>query len=145
MNFSLALMNVCKRLPKMRWITPSSEQSGTGAAVLINIPTGEILSMASYPDFNPNNREGAQLDDFRNRAISDTFEPGSTVKPLVIMTALQQGIVQPDSVIDTHPFTLDGHRIRDVGYYPELTLTGILQNPAIPAFLTFLWRCRCRN
>lgn len=99
----------------------------SGAAVLINIPTGEILSMASYPDFNPNNREGAQLDDFRNRAISDTFEPGSTVKPLVIMTALQQGIVQPDSVIDTHPFTLDGHRIRDVGYYPELTLTGILQ------------------
>lgn len=49
------------------------------------------------------------------------------------MTALQQGIVQPDSVIDTHPFNLDGHRIRDVGYYPELSLTGILQNRAIPA------------
>ena len=74
-----------------------------------------------------NNRDGAVLDDFRNRAISDTFEPGSTVKPLVIMTALEQGIVQPDSVIDTHPFYLDGHRIRDVGFYPELTLTGILQ------------------
>ena len=43
------------------------------------------------------------------------------------MTALQQGLVQPDSVIDTHPYTLDGHRIRDVGYYPELTMTGILQ------------------
>ena len=83
--------------------------------------------MASYPDFNPNNRDDAKLDDFRNRAISDTFEPGSTVKPLVLMTALQQGIVQPDSVVDTHPFTLDGHRIRDVGYYPELSLTGILQ------------------
>lgn len=99
----------------------------SGAAVLIDVQTGEILSMASYPDFNPNNREGATLDDFRNRAISDTFEPGSTVKPLVLMTALQQGLVQPDSVIDTHPYTLDGHRIRDVGYYPELTLTGILQ------------------
>ncbi|HEE0065328.1 TPA: peptidoglycan glycosyltransferase FtsI [Citrobacter freundii] len=99
----------------------------SGAAVLVNIATGEILSMASFPDFNPNNREGAVLDDFRNRAISDTFEPGSTVKPLVIMTALQQGIVQPDSVIDTHPFYLDGHRIRDVGFYPELPLTGILQ------------------
>ena len=99
----------------------------SGAAVLVNIATGEILSMASFPDFNPNNREGAVLDDFRNRAISDTFEPGSTVKPLVIMTALQQGIVQPDSVIDTHPFYLDGHRIRDVGFYPELSLTGILQ------------------
>lgn len=99
----------------------------SGAAVLVNIATGEILSMASFPDFNPNNREGAVLDDFRNRAISDTFEPGSTVKPLVIMTALQQGIVQPDSVIDAHPFYLDGHRIRDVGFYPELSLTGILQ------------------
>ncbi|CAM8679939.1 MULTISPECIES: peptidoglycan glycosyltransferase FtsI [Leclercia] len=99
----------------------------SGAAVLINIQTGEILAMANYPDFNPNNREGATLNDFRNRAISDTFEPGSTVKPLVLMTALQQGLVQPDSVIDTHPYTLAGHRIRDVGYYPELTLTGILQ------------------
>ncbi len=99
----------------------------SGAAVLVNIATGEILSMASFPDFNPNNRDGAVLDDFRNRAISDTFEPGSTVKPLVIMTALQQGIVQPDSVIDTHPFYLDGHRIRDVGFYPALSLTGILQ------------------
>ena len=90
----------------------------SGASVLINIPTGEILAMASYPDFNPNNRQGATIDDFRNRAISDTFEPGSTVKPLVLMTALQQGLVQPDSVIDTHPYMLDGHRIRDVGYYP---------------------------
>lgn len=106
----------------VRW-----NKAESGASVLIRIDTGEILSMASYPDFNPNNREKATLDDFRNRAISDTFEPGSTVKPLVIMTALQQGIVRPDSVIDTHPYTLDGHRIRDVGYYPELSLTGILQ------------------
>lgn len=105
----------------------SWNKAESGAAILVNIATGEILAMANFPDFNPNNRDGAKLDDFRNRAISDTFEPGSTVKPLVIMTALQQGIVQPDSVIDTHPFTLDGHRIRDVGFYPELTLTGILQ------------------
>lgn len=105
----------------------SWNKAESGAAVLIKIDTGEIMAMASYPDFNPNNRDKATLDDFRNRAISDTFEPGSTVKPLVIMTALRQGIVQPDSVVDTHPYTIDGHRIRDVGYYPELSLTGILQ------------------
>nr|WP_318381352.1 peptidoglycan glycosyltransferase FtsI [uncultured Enterobacter sp.] len=105
----------------------SWNKAESGAAVLVRVETGEILAMASFPDFNPNNRSGASLDDFRNRAISDTFEPGSTVKPMVLMTALQQGIVQPDSVVDTHPYTLDGHRIRDVGYYPELTLTGILQ------------------
>ena len=71
----------------VRW-----NKAESGAAVLIKIDTGEILAMASYPDFNPNNRDSATLDDFRNRAISDTFEPGSTVKPLVIMTALQQGL-----------------------------------------------------
>lgn len=105
----------------------SWNKAESGAAVIIDVNTGEILAMASSPTFNPNNRAGATLDDFRNRAISDTFEPGSTVKPMVIMTALQQGIVHPGSVVDTHPYTLDGHRIRDVGYYPRLTLTGILQ------------------
>lgn len=106
-------------------ITWSKAESG--AAALVNIATGEILSMANFPDFGPSNRDGAVLDDFRNRAISDTFEPGSIVKPLAVMTTLQQGIIQPDSVIDTHPFYLNGHRIRDIGFYPELSLTGILQ------------------
>ncbi|MEL4014592.1 peptidoglycan glycosyltransferase FtsI [Dryocola clanedunensis] len=105
----------------------SWNKAESGAAVIIDVNTGEVLAMASCPTFNPNNREGATLDDFRNRAISDTFEPGSTVKPMVIMTALKKGIVRPDSVVDTHPYTIDGHRIRDVGYYPQLTLTGILQ------------------
>lgn len=105
----------------------SWNKAESGAAVILDINTGEVLAMASCPTYNPNNREGATLNDFRNRAISDTFEPGSTVKPMVIMTALQQEIVQPDSVVDTHPYMLDGHRIRDVGYYPQLTLTGILQ------------------
>ena len=105
----------------------SWNKAESAAAVILDVNTGEVLAMASCPTFNPNNREGATLNDFRNRAISDTFEPGSTVKPMVVMTALQQGIVQPDSVVDTHPYTIDGHRIRDVGFYPQLTLTGILQ------------------
>lgn len=105
----------------------SWNKAESAAAVILDVNTGEVLAMASCPTFNPNNRDGASLNDFRNRAISDTFEPGSTVKPMVLMTALQQGIVQPDSVVDTHPYMLDGHRIRDVGYYPQLTLTGILQ------------------
>lgn len=106
----------------VRW-----NKAESGAVVLIKINTGEVLAMVSRPDFNPNNRESSTLSDFRNRAISDTFEPGSTIKPLVIMAALKEGIVQPDSVVNTLPFMLDGHRIHDVGYYPELTLTGILQ------------------
>lgn len=105
----------------------SWNKAESAAAVILDINTGEVLAMASCPTYNPNNREGATLNDFRNRAISDTFEPGSTVKPMVIMTALQQGIVEPNSVLDTRPYTLDGHRIHDVGYYPLLSLTGILQ------------------
>ncbi|WP_413722761.1 peptidoglycan glycosyltransferase FtsI [Sodalis sp. RH23] len=102
-------------------------KADSGASVLVDVNTGEILAMASYPTFNPNNRAGAGEDDFRNRAISDIFEPGSTVKPMVVMTALKQGIVKPDTLLDTHPYTLDGHLIRDVAFYPQLTLTGILQ------------------
>lgn len=102
-------------------------KADSGAAVLVDVATGEVLAMASYPTYNPNNRAGAVLNDFRNRAISDTFEPGSTVKPMVIMTALQQGIVRPDALLDTRPYIIDGHQIHDVGYYPQLTLTGILQ------------------
>lgn len=102
-------------------------KADSGASVLVDVNTGEILAMANYPTFNPNNRTGAQEDDFRNRAISDIFEPGSTVKPMVVMTALKQGIVRQDSLLDTHPYTISGHLIRDVAFYPELTLTGILQ------------------
>ncbi|WP_413738698.1 peptidoglycan glycosyltransferase FtsI [Sodalis sp. RH21] len=102
-------------------------KADSGASVLVDIATGEILAMASYPTFNPNNRAGATEDDFRNRAISDIFEPGSTVKPMVVMTALRQGIVKPDTLLDTHPYILSGHEIRDVAFYPQLTLTGILQ------------------
>ncbi|MEA9389508.1 peptidoglycan glycosyltransferase FtsI [Acerihabitans sp. TG2] len=102
-------------------------KADSGAAVLLDVNTGEILAMANYPTFNPNNRTGATEEDFRNRAISDIFEPGSTVKPMVVMTALKQGIVTPNSLLDTRPYTLSGHLIRDVAYYPQLTLTGVLQ------------------
>ncbi|EKN4699311.1 peptidoglycan glycosyltransferase FtsI [Yersinia ruckeri] len=99
----------------------------SGSAVLVDVNTGEVLAMANYPTYNPNNRADTPTENFRNRAISDIFEPGSTVKPMVIMTALQRKLVKPDSVLDTHPYTLSGHQIRDVGFYPTLSLTGVLQ------------------
>jgi cell division protein FtsI (penicillin-binding protein 3) len=105
----------------------SLNKAESGAAVIVDIQTGEILAMISSPTYNPNNRKNTKPDDFRNRAISDAFEPGSTIKPLVIMAALKQAIVKPDSVIDTRPYTLSKHLIHDVGYYPRLTVTGILQ------------------
>lgn len=102
-------------------------KADSGAAVMVRVDTGEILGMASYPSFNPNNYDGATPAQMRNVAISDSFEPGSTVKPLVVLEGLQQHLVRPDSVIDTTPYTVNGHLIRDVGHWPRLTMTGILQ------------------
>ncbi|MGC0890174.1 penicillin-binding transpeptidase domain-containing protein [Pantoea agglomerans] len=102
-------------------------KADSGAAVLVKIDTGEILAMASYPSFNPNNYEGATPAQMRNSAINDSYEPGSTVKPLVVMEALERHLVRPDSVIDTAPYSVNGHLIRDVGHWPRLTMTGILQ------------------
>ncbi|MDA5496788.1 peptidoglycan glycosyltransferase FtsI [Yersinia aleksiciae] len=102
-------------------------KADSGSAVVIDVNTGEVLAMANYPTFNPNNRAGTPEENFRNRAISDIFEPGSTVKPMVVMTALQRHLVRPDAVLDTHPYILSGHQIKDVGFYPALSLTGVLQ------------------
>lgn len=102
-------------------------KADSGAAVLVKIDTGEILGMASYPSFNPNNYDGATPMQMRNAAINDSYEPGSTVKPLVVMEGLERHLVRPDSVIDTTPYRVNGHLIRDVGHWPRLTMTGILQ------------------
>jgi len=102
-------------------------QAESGAAVLVDVNTGEILGMASYPSFNPNNYSGTKIKDMRNVAISDSFEPGSTVKPLVVIAGLMRHLIRPDSVLDTHPYYVNGHLIRDVGHWPALTITGVLQ------------------
>ncbi|OON39548.1 peptidoglycan synthase [Izhakiella australiensis] len=102
-------------------------KADSGAAVLIKIDTGEILGMASYPSFNPNNFANVPASQMNNVAINDSFEPGSTVKPLVVMEGLERKLVRPDSVLDTTPYRVNGHLIRDVGHWPRLTMTGILQ------------------
>lgn len=101
----------------------------SGTAVLADIRTGEILAMATAPSYNPNSRNSiaAVPAARRNRAISDTFEPGSTVKPFVVLTALERKVITPNTVIDTRPFTVDGHTIRDVAPRNQLDITGILQ------------------
>lgn len=110
-----------------RAVAENKAESGT--AVLVDVQTGEILAMANAPSFNPNdpNRKGFATAAARNRAITDTFEPGSTVKPLVVLTALQHKATYMDEVINTRPFTVNGHTIKDVAPRESLTLTGILQ------------------
>lgn len=99
----------------------------SGTAVLIDVNTGEILAMVNSPSYNPNNMKKITIEAMRNRAITDSFEPGSTIKPIVVMTALQRGLVKENSVINTAPYMIKGHQIKDVAYYSELTLTEILQ------------------
>lgn len=110
-----------------RAVAENKAESGT--AVLVDIQTGEILAMANAPSFNPNdpNRKGFATAAARNRAITDTFEPGSTVKPLVVLTALDEKVTYKDEIINTRPFTVGGHTIRDVAPRESLSLTGILQ------------------
>lgn len=99
----------------------------SGTAVLVDVNTGEVLAMANSPAYNPNNLSNTPKDVMRNRAITDIFEPGSTVKPMVVMTALQRGVVRENSVLNTLPYRVNGHEIKDVARYNELTLTGVLQ------------------
>lgn len=99
----------------------------SGSAVLVDVNTGEVLAMANSPSYNPNNLSGTPKEAMRNRTITDVFEPGSTVKPMVVMTALQRGVVRENSVLNTIPYRINGHEIKDVARYSELTLTGVLQ------------------
>ncbi len=100
----------------------------SGSVVVLDVTTGEVLAMVNSPSFNPNNRGQFQGYRVRNRAITDTFEPGSTVKPLVILSALENGIVGPEDVVDTSPgyMRLGGRRVRDARNYGEMNLAKIL-------------------
>ncbi|MDO6524200.1 MULTISPECIES: penicillin-binding transpeptidase domain-containing protein [unclassified Motilimonas] len=101
----------------------------SGSAVVIDVTNGEVLAMVNSPSFNPNNRGQYQSFRVRNRAITDTFEPGSTVKPFVIAGALINNVVEPDEIIDTSPgwMRIGGRRVADHRNYGKMDLTMILQ------------------
>jgi cell division protein FtsI (penicillin-binding protein 3) len=99
-----------------------------GLVVVADSSTGEILAMASSPGFNPNNSEDRKGGGARNRAITDSFEPGSTVKPLLISQALELGIYQPTSHVDTTPgfFKVGALTVRDEHPQGDIDLMHIL-------------------
>jgi cell division protein FtsI (penicillin-binding protein 3) len=106
-----------------------ANKAHAGAAVILDIKTGEILALANWPTYNPNNRARATRDKMRNRALIDTFEPGSTLKPFTIAAALDAGKVRPSSIIDTAPGTLTIGRatIHDAHREGALTVEQVIQ------------------
>jgi cell division protein FtsI (penicillin-binding protein 3) len=100
-----------------------------GGVVVLDAKTGEILALVNFPTYNPNNRErlaGAQL---RNRALTDTFEPGSTMKPFTAAMALESGKLRPESVIQTAPgrLSIGPATIHDAHVHGLLTLAQVIQ------------------
>lgn len=106
-----------------------SNGAASGSAVVIDIYTGEILAMVNSPSFNPNNRRNTPVHRFRNRAITDTFEPGSTMKPLAVLSALEYGSAKLDTVVNVSPgfMRIGGSWVRDPNNYGSLSLGGIIQ------------------
>lgn len=102
----------------------------SGSVVVLDTQTGEILAAANSPSFNPNARGRYTRDSYRNKAITDLFEPGSVMKPFSIASALSSGLVKPETIIDTRPswMIVHGRTIRDVHNYGILDVTGVLQH-----------------
>ncbi|MGO2477970.1 MAG: penicillin-binding transpeptidase domain-containing protein [Pseudoalteromonas sp.] len=101
----------------------------SGSAMVVDVKTGEVLAMVNSPSFNPNNMRNASPHKRRNRAITDLFEPGSTVKPLAILAGLDYGSVKVDDTIDTYPgwMRLGGSLVQDTRNHGEMSLREILK------------------
>ncbi len=99
-----------------------------GSVVVIDCDTGEVLAMVNQPSYNPNDREQLQPELYRNRAATDIFEPGSSVKPFIIAAAIASGQYRPDSVVDTSPgFLKVGNKVEeDEQNYGAIDLATIL-------------------
>ena len=98
-----------------------------GSVVVLDVKSGEVLAMVNQPSFNPNDRSTVTPNVLRNRAMLDLIEPGSTVKPFTILTALQSGIFSEHSNIDTSPgyIKVDYKTFTDSSDYGVLNLTEI--------------------
>lgn len=104
-------------------------QAKGGSVVVVDVETGEVLALASQPSFNPNRTDTRLPNLVRNRAISDIYEPGSTAKPLTVVSALESGKYDLNSIIDTSPgrMYLNKYRVSDPRNNGEMDLASIIK------------------
>ncbi|CAN1518510.1 FtsI Cell division protein FtsI/penicillin-binding protein 2 [Burkholderiaceae bacterium] len=104
-------------------------KAAAGSVVVLDAQTGDVLALANYPSYSPDKRSnlsGAQL---RNRALTDTFEPGSTMKPFVVGLAMEKGLIKPETMIDTAPGKLNmyGMTVTDAHPHGMLSVNEVIQ------------------
>lgn len=106
-----------------------AHKAKAGSAVVLDVQTGEVLALANYPSYDPNRRRNLSGEQLRNRALTDTFEPGSTMKPFIAALALEKGMVRPQSVIHTAPgrIMMGGWSISDTHPSTSLTVEEIVK------------------
>ncbi len=107
----------------------SQHKAKAGSVVVLDAQSGEILALANYPSFTPSDRRNLSGGQLRNRALTDTFEPGSTMKPFIAALAMESGRVTPRSVISTAPGRLNitGSTISDAHPHGDLTVAEVIQ------------------
>ncbi|MCI5107838.1 MAG: penicillin-binding protein 2 [Pseudomonadales bacterium] len=126
LSIDFRIQNLAYKELKAEFIT---RRAKAASAVVLDIRTGEVLAMVNQPSYNPHNRAG--LTDFsvlRNRAITDVFEPGSTIKPFTIIAALESGLYTPGTVIETGPgwMMISGDEVKDIANYGTLNLSSVI-------------------
>jgi cell division protein FtsI (penicillin-binding protein 3) len=107
----------------------AAQHARAGGIVVLDVASGEVLAMANVPSYNPNNRGKLDPRRTRNRAVTDEFEPGSTLKPFTVAAALEAGTVKPESVIQTAPgeITIGSRTIHDAHPQGALTVAQVIQ------------------
>lgn len=128
------MLSIDRRLQYLAYseLNKTVEEFGAkaGSVVVLDAENGEILAIVNVPSYNPNSRGYYDRDTYRNRALTDAFEPGSVIKPFSIASALETGLFTPDTIIDTNPswMIVHGRTVRDVHQYGVLDVTGVLQH-----------------
>ena len=126
------VLSIDRRIQSLAWRALAQavrkHSARAGSAVVLDVRTGEVLAVANLPSFNPNDRGDRSSWRFRNRAVTDLLEPGSTIKPFTVAAALEAGIVDADTVLDTRPgfLKVGRHTVWDVRNYGVIDVRKVI-------------------